>query len=78
MIRVLLSTTGAAYGYDVTGYENQKSESGWYDNLLTEDLVERVGEGDVLIYFGDVTSAEEWCSANDYEFQLVEDEVDSD
>lgn len=78
MIRVLLSTTGAAYGYDVTGYENRKSESGWYDNLLTEDLVERVGEGDILIYFGDVTSAEEWCSENDYEFQLVEDEVDSD
>ena len=78
MIRVLLSTTGAAYGYDVTGYENRKSESGWYDNLLTEDLVERVGEGDILIYFCDVTSAEEWCSENDYEFQLVEDEVDSD
>ena len=78
MIRVLLSTSGAAYGYDVTGYENRQSESGWYDNLLTEDLLERVGVGDVLIYFGDVTSAEEWCSTNDYEFQLVEDEVDSD
>lgn len=78
MIRVLLSTTGAAYGYDVTGYEDRKSESDWYDNLLTEDLLERVGQGDVLIYFGDVTSAEEWCSANDYEFQLIEDEVDSD
>ena len=77
MIRVLLSTSGAVYGYDVTGYENQQSESGWYDNLLTEDLLERVGVGDVLIYFGDVTSAEEWCSENDYEFQLVEDEVDS-
>ena len=76
MIRVLLSTTGFAYGYDVTNWENKHSE--WYDNLLTEDLVERVGEGDVLIYFGDVTSAEEWCSENDYEFQLVEDEVDSD
>lgn len=75
MIRVLLSTTGSAYGYDVTNWENKHSE--WYDNLLTEDLVERVGEGDVLIYFGDVTSAEEWCSANDYKFQLVEDEVDS-
>jgi hypothetical protein len=78
MIRVLLSTSGSAYGYDVTGYENQKSESGWYDNLLTEDLLERVGQGDILIYFDDAASAEEWCSTNDYEFQLVEDEVDSD
>jgi len=78
MIRVLLSTTGIAYGYDVTGYEDQESESGWYDNLLTEDLLERVGQGDILIYFGDVTSAEEWCSTNDYEFQLLKDEVNSD
>lgn len=78
MIRVLLSRSGKAYGYDVTGYENQKSESGWYDNLLTEDLLERVGQGDILIYFDDVTSAEDWCSMNDYEFQLIEDEVDSD
>lgn len=78
MIRVFLSTSGIAYGYDVTGYEDQKSESGWYDNLLTEDLLERVGQGDILIYFSDVALAEEWCSMNNYEFQLVEDEVDSD
>ena len=75
MIRVLLSTSGVAYGYDVTNWENKPSD--WYDNLLTEDLVERVSEGDILMYFGDVASAEDWCSINDYEFQLIEDEVDS-
>ena len=74
MIRVLLSTTGAAYGYDVTGYENRKSESGWYDNLLTEDLMERVGQGDIIMYFDCNESVEDWCEDNGYEYELVKDD----
>ena len=73
MIRVYLSTlSDSAYGYDVTGYEYQKSESGWYDNLLTEDLLERVGEGDILMYFDCNESAKDWCKDNGYVYELVE------
>ena len=72
MIRILLTSRKKAYGYDVTEYENQKSESGWYDNLLTEDLVERVGEGDILMYVDSNESAEDWCEDNGYDYELVE------
>ena len=74
MIRVILSRGYNAYGYDVTGYEDRKSESGWYDNLLTEDLLERVGEGDIVMYFDCSASAEEWCMDNTYNFVMVEDD----
>lgn len=70
MIRVHLSKL-YAYGYDVTGYEDKKSESGWYDNLLTEDLLERVGQGDIIMYFDTNESAEDWCEENEYEYELV-------
>lgn len=71
MIRVNL-TFYHAYGYDVTGYEDRKSESGWYDNLLDEDLLERVGQGDIIMYFDSNGSAEDWCNENDYEYEFVE------
>lgn len=71
MIRILLTSENKAYGYDVTGYENQKSEFGWYDNLLTEDLLERVGQGDIIMYFDCNESAEDWCKQNDYLYELV-------
>lgn len=71
MIRVLLSAGQKAYGYDVTGYEDQKSESGYYDNLLTEDLIEIVGQGDIIMYFDTNESAEDWCNENEYEYELV-------
>jgi hypothetical protein len=70
MIRILLTSGKKAYGYDVTGWENKYSE--WYDNLLTEDLVERVGEGDILIYVNSNDSAKGWCEDNRYEYELVE------
>ena len=70
MIRVNV-TFHYAYGYDVTGYEDKKSESGWYDNLLTEDLLERVGQGDIIMYFDCNESAEDWCKQNDYLYELV-------
>lgn len=70
MIRVNV-TFHYAYGYDVTGYEDQKSESGWYDNLLTEDLLERVGQGDIIMYFDCNESAEDWCKQNDYLYELM-------
>ena len=77
MIRVYLTGTHA-YGYDVTGYENQKSESGWYrTNLLTEDLLERVGQGDIIMYFDYNESAEDWCNENGYEYELVKSDDDN-
>lgn len=72
MIRILLTFGKKAYGYDVTGYEDKRSESGWYDNLLTEDLVERVGQGDIIMYVDSQDSAEEWCEDNGYDYELVE------
>ena len=77
MIRVYLTLGNRAYGYDVTDYENQKSESGWYDNLLTEDLLERVGQGDIIMYFDTNESAEDWCNENDYEYELVKPDDDN-
>lgn len=73
MIRlVLFSYSNKAYGYDVTGWENKSSD--WYDNLLTEDLVERTSEGDILMYFDCNESAEDWCEQNGYEYELVKDD----
>ena len=74
MIRILLTSENKAYGYDVTGWEDKKSESGWYDNLLTEDLLERVGQGDIIMYFDTNESAEDWCEENEYEYELVKDD----
>lgn len=71
MIRlVLFQYSNKAYGYDVTGWETKPSD--WYDNLLTEDLVERVGEGDILMYIDCNESAEEWCEDNGYDYELIE------
>jgi len=76
MIRVLL-TAVTAYGFDVTDWEDKNSESGLYDNLLTEDLIERVSEGDILMYFPDSESAIEWCDEIGYKYELVEPEDDN-
>ena len=69
MIRVLLTSGNKAYGFDVTDWETKFSD--WYDNLLTEDLVERVSEGDVLMYVDCNESAEEWCEDNGYDYELI-------
>ena len=69
MIRVYLTST-KGYGFDVSDYENKPSE--WYDNLLTEDLLERVNQGDVIMYFDCNESAEDWCIENDFDYELVE------
>lgn len=69
MIRVLLLASKKAYGFDVTDWETKYSD--WYDNLLTEDLVERINEGDILMYVGSNELAEEWCEDNGYEYELV-------
>ena len=69
MIRVHLTST-KGYGFDVSDYENKPSE--WYDNLLTEDLLERVGQGDIIMYFDCNESAEDWCIENDFDYELVE------
>ena len=70
MIRILLTSGNKAYGFDVTDWENKYSD--WYDNLLTEDLVERVSEGDTLMYVGSNESAKEWCKDNGYDYEFVE------
>jgi hypothetical protein len=70
MIRIMLTSGNKAYGFDVTGWEDKSSD--WYDNLLTEDLIERVGEGDVIMYVDSNDSAEYWCEDNGYDYEFVE------
>ena len=70
MIRILLTSGKKAYGYDLTNWESKPSE--WYYNLLIEDLIERIGEGDVLMYVDSNESAEYWCEDNGYDYELVE------
>lgn len=74
MIRILLTSGNKAYGFDVTDWETKHSYSGWYDNLLTEDLLERVGEGDTLMYVGSNELAEEWCESNEYDYEFIKDD----
>lgn len=70
MIRILLTSGNKAYGFDVINWETKPSN--WYDNFLTEDLVERIGEGDILMYVGSNESAKDWCKDNGYDYELVE------
>lgn len=72
MIRIILTSGKKAYGYDVTNWEIKYSD--WYDNLLTEDLIEKVCEGDIIMYVDSNESAEYWCEDNGYEYILVEPE----
>lgn len=60
------------YGFDVTNWENLDADNDYYSNLLTEDLLERVGQGDIIIYFDSNETAEDWCNDNEYEYELVE------
>lgn len=71
MVRVIFFYD-KAYGYDVTDWEYKSSE--YYDNLLTEDLVERVAEGDKIMYFDSPESAEEWCMEYSFEFEMLKDD----
>lgn len=70
MIRIVLTSGKKSYGFDVTDWERRPSD--WYDNLLTEDLVERVSEGDILMYVDSNESAKNWCKDNGYDYELVE------
>ena len=70
MIRILLTSGNKAYGFDVTGWESKSSD--WYDNLLTEDLVKRINEGDVLMYVDSNELAKEWCEDNGYDYEFIE------
>lgn len=69
MIRVSLFNN-QAYGFDISDWENQPSYD--YNNLLTEDLIERVKDGDIIMYFDCNESAEDWCNENNYKYELVE------
>ena len=71
MIRVCLFSN-RGYGFDVTHYEDMKSESGLYNSLLEEDLIERVSQGDIIMYFDSKESAEDWFNENELEFEFVE------
>ena len=75
MIRILLTSEKKAYGFDVTNWETRYSD--WYDNLLTEDLVERINEGDMLMYVDCNESAEDWCKDNGYEYELIKPDDDN-
>ena len=75
MIRILLTSERKAYGFDVTNWETRYSD--WYDNLLTEDLVERINEGDMLMYVDCNESAEDWCKDNGYEYELIKPDDDN-
>lgn len=70
MIRIILTSRKKAYGFNVTDWETKHSD--WYDNLLTEDLIERVNEGDTLLYVGSNELAKEWCEDNEYDYEFVE------
>ena len=72
MIRIILTSGNKAYGFDVTDWETKHSY--WYDNLLTEDLIERVSEGDILMYVSSNEIAEDWCLINEYDYELVKDD----
>lgn len=73
MIRVCILHNGKAFGYDVTDWEYKVPEYD-YDNLLCEDLVNRVAEGDILMYFAESEDAEDWCNNHDLEYELVPDD----
>jgi len=75
MIRILLTSGNKAYGYNVTDWETKYSN--WYDNLLTEDLVERVGKGDILMYVDSNETAKNWCKDNGYEYEFVNSDDDN-
>ena len=72
MIRILLTSGDKAYGFDVTNWENKSSD--YYDNLLTEDLVERISEGDILMYVDSNESAKDWCEDNGYDYEFIKDD----
>lgn len=77
MIRVILfDYINKAYGLAVTDWENLDSESGFYNSLLEEDLLERVSQGDKIIYFNDSDTAEEWCSNHGYSYEEIIPEDD--
>ena len=76
MIRVCIFSN-KAYGLDVTHWEDKKSESGWYNSLLEEDLIERIGQGDIVMYFDSNDSAEDWCEENGYDYEFVEESDDN-
>ena len=42
-----------------------------------EILLERVSQGDIIMYFDSQDSAEEWCESHRYEYIYVEPENDN-
>lgn len=66
MIRILLTSGNKAYGFNATDWE-----------ILTEDLVERVDKGDILMYINSNESAKDWCKNNGYEYEFVDSDDDN-
>lgn len=74
MIRVCIFSTNLpseVFGYDTTGWDEKFSDS--YDNLLTEDLVERLGDDQIVMYFSDKEEAENFFSSLDVKFTLLKE-----
>jgi hypothetical protein len=40
-------------------------------------LLERVNQGDVIMYFDCNESAEDWCIENDFDYELVKSDDDN-
>lgn len=73
MIRVCIFSTNLpseVFGYDTTGWEDEQY-SKYYDNLLTEDLVERLRDDQIVMYFSDEEDAEDFFSSLDVKFTLL-------
>ena len=74
MIRVCIFKTyppSEVFGYDITGWDEQYSKH--YDNLLTEDLVERLEDGLIVMYFSDEEKAKDFFSSLDVKFTLLKE-----
>ena len=74
MIRVCIFRTdlpSEVFGYDITGWDEQYSRH--YDNLLTEDLVERLGDDQIVMYFSDEEDAKDFFSSLDVKFTLLKE-----
>lgn len=61
------------YATDVSSWMFKPSEMD-YDNLLDEDLYERVSLGDIVTYFNDKEDLIRWCRDNEYEYEILNNE----
>lgn len=74
MIRVGIFSTNLpseVFGHDITGWDEKFSD--FHDNLLTEDLVGRLGDDQIVMYFSDEEDAEDFFSSLNVKFTLLKE-----